>query len=72
MSSRLGAGAHAIGPSRTLIELTYASHDVLASHDADELASALSFLSTWLHRHQFADESPSAHPERASSCSCAT
>ena len=37
-------------------ELSEAEMEVLASHDADELASALSFLLTWLRRHQFADE----------------
>ncbi len=40
--------AHAIGPSRTLIELAYARHDVFASAEPELVGAALSHLSAWL------------------------
>lgn len=40
--------AHAIGPSRTLVELTYASHDVFASQERETVDAALGYLRTWL------------------------
>lgn len=46
--------AHSIGPSRTLIELTYARHDVFCSDEADVVDSALRHLHSWLSSQGFA------------------
>ena len=43
--------AHSIGPSRTLLELTYARHDVLASAEPEIVTAALSYLNIWLVAH---------------------
>jgi alpha-beta hydrolase superfamily lysophospholipase len=40
--------AHAIGPSRTLLELAYARHDVFCSAEAEVVRAALAHLSAWL------------------------
>jgi len=49
--------AHAIGPSRTLLELTYARHDVFCSHDAHGVDAAVEYLRTWLVANAFAPRS---------------
>ena len=40
--------AHAIGPSRTLLELAYARHDVFASAEPETVAAARAHLEAWL------------------------
>ena len=42
------SGAHAIGPSRTLVSLTYARHDVFISAEKQVTLSALAHVGTWL------------------------
>jgi len=42
------ACAHAIGPSRTLVSLTYARHDVFISAEKQVTLSALAHVGTWL------------------------
>ena len=48
--------AHAIGPSRTLLELAYARHDVFASTESATVRSALAHLASWLEGEGFADK----------------
>jgi len=48
--------AHAIGPSRTLIELMYARHDVFVSAEPEIVTAAITYLRTWLVSQNFADE----------------
>ena len=43
--------AHAIGPSRTLVQLLYARHDVFLSADALVVRSALAHLDSWMMCH---------------------
>jgi alpha-beta hydrolase superfamily lysophospholipase len=45
--------AHAIGPSRSLLELTYARHDVFASSDRETVDAAVAYLRAWLMAHDF-------------------
>ena len=45
--------AHAIGPSRTLLELAYARHDVFASADSEIVKAAIAHLGTWLEGEGF-------------------
>jgi len=47
--------AHAIGPSRTLLELAYARHDVFASAEPAIVHAALAHLSAWLEGEGFID-----------------
>ena len=54
-------GSHAIGPSRDLVELAYAAHDVFASCESETVAAALSFLDTWLKAHKLSNEPLGAH-----------
>ena len=44
----MALAAHAIGPSRTLVQLCHARHDVLVSADRDVVTAALRYLGTWL------------------------
>jgi len=52
--------AHAIGPSRTLVQLSYARHDVFTSADASVVQGALAYLDTWLKSIVSADEKDGA------------
>ena len=50
--------AHAIGPSRTLVALTYARHDVFVSADREVTLSALAHLETWLIANRMTTNRP--------------
>ena len=45
---QMAVAAHAIGPSRTLVQLCHARHDVFVSADKDVVSAALQYLRTWL------------------------
>lgn len=53
----MAVAAHAIGPSRTLVQLCHARHDVLVSADAAVVAAALQHLKAWLTSVGFPEES---------------
>ncbi|KAL1530744.1 hypothetical protein AB1Y20_001643 [Prymnesium parvum] len=50
--------AHAIGPSRTLLELAYARHDVFASAEPEIVQAALAHLRAWLEGEGFSSRDP--------------
>ena len=54
----LAVAAHAIGPSRTLIQLCHARHDVFVSADKAVVDTALDFLKTWLVAQGFPPVEP--------------
>ena len=49
----MALAAHAIGPSRTLVQMCHARHDVLVSADRQVVTAALQYMRTWLTSRGF-------------------